>query len=376
MNLTATETMLGKRRINISSSSDGKRVKSVMLSHEEIEFETDALPIKQNGSAKDLLGKSGFTRLHVNHIQASASHKDDPAGPLKDNSSLVPVTGHENSAVGQPTEPAQYLITFNSSDNSNSKLEEDPKGRKLLAKEIRLLSGLSHAHIAKIHHVASSPECEPYIVTDKLSCTLADKLSHWRRTHDHDLRMGLRVVHSLAGVLDYLHNKKIIFRGLEPSAVGIDTAGNIKLFSFSLAKELPSEEDGPYSFTAMTGPRNYMAPENYQGKKYGLPADVYSFCILAWEVLSLKTPFSEVTDEKVYVESVVKGHHRPEVPKSWPLMVRNILRFGWATSPTMRPTIHVIYAALGSYLFGNPVSAAASGYISCMLMSNGTFTNI
>jgi serine/threonine protein kinase len=173
-----------------------------------------------------------------------------------------------------------------------------------------------------------------------------------------------------------VHDKRIIFRGLEPANVGFDAADNVKLFTFALAKELPAKDESAYMLTAMTGSRNYISPENYLGEPYSLPTDVYSFCVLAWEVLSLNTAFSAIADERDYVAQVVKGRHRPEVPRRWPILIQNVLRFGWATSPTMRPTMKIIDAALGEHMYGHPADSSCSDYINVMLLSSGTFINM
>lgn len=56
----------------------------------------------------------------------------------------------------------------------------------------------------------------------------------------------------------------IIYRDLKPDNIGFDVRGDVKIFDFGLAKELPTSEklaDGTYNLTADTGSMRYMAPE-------------------------------------------------------------------------------------------------------------------
>lgn len=65
-----------------------------------------------------------------------------------------------------------------------------------------------------------------------------------------------------------------------------------KLFDFGFCKELTKSQfdkaSGMYKLTRMTGSPPYMAPENYLGKPYGKPVDVFSFGVLLWEMLHCK----------------------------------------------------------------------------------------
>jgi serine/threonine protein kinase len=63
------------------------------------------------------------------------------------------------------------------------------------------------------------------------------------------------------------------------------------------------------SFFIPSGSPRYMAPEVLVDPpdKYNFKADVYSFGIVLWEILSLETPFSHVRSKSDLVEFV--GEH-------------------------------------------------------------------
>jgi serine/threonine protein kinase len=372
---TARDREMSKRRNDINQIAfTRKRSKFLMEINDDEYLDSSPGPAAK---VNNRLGLGEFRNLHAKEVRNSGgNHEKDLATRLDDTCSSPALTT-EDANQNRTLVPTRYLIKYpSSSESSNSGLERDPAGRTLLASEIKLLCLLRHDHIVRLHQVTSDPEWEPYVVIDKVTHTLQDKLASWSQTCQNDMRVGLRVMCSLARALNFMHDKRTMFRGLEPANVGFNAAGNLKLFTFALAKELPAKDESAYMLTAMIGSRNYISPENYLGEPYGLPTDVYSFCVLAWEVLSLNRAFSTIFDERDYVAQVVKGRHRPEVPRRWPILIQNILRYGWATNPTMRPTMKIIDAALGEYVFGHPADSSCSDYINVMLLSSGTFINM
>lgn len=72
-----------------------------------------------------------------------------------------------------------------------------------------------------------------------------------------------------------------------------------------------------------------------------MSADVYSFGVLFWEILTLKSAFDGYSREKHYKEVVVEGH-RPRIPRSYPFVVRNLMERCWHEVPLERPTFQSV----------------------------------
>lgn len=123
-----------------------------------------------------------------------------------------------------------------------------------------------------------------------------------------------------------------------------DIRGDIKIFDFGLAKELkPCDREGhdQYQSSGLAGTRRYMAPEVAEVSPYGFSADVYSFAILLWEMLTLKTAFEKYSREQHYKEIIVEGK-RPKLTRSWPFVIKNLLQRCWAPNPSDRPTFQSV----------------------------------
>jgi len=58
--------------------------------------------------------------------------------------------------------------------------------------------------------------------------------------------------------LQYLHNKKILYRDIKPENILMDIEGHIRIADFGLSKPNINEDELAYSFC---GSPEYMAPE-------------------------------------------------------------------------------------------------------------------
>jgi cGMP-dependent protein kinase 1 len=88
-------------------------------------------------------------------------------------------------------------------------------------------------------------------------------------------------------ILEYLHDRDIIYRDLKPENVIVDQAGYLKLIDFGTSKFV----DGR-TFTVVGTP-HYMAPEVIIGKGYGVTADFWSLGIMLYEFMCGGVPFGE-----------------------------------------------------------------------------------
>jgi len=225
-------------------------------------------------------------------------------------------------------------------------------GAEDLVHETAILANLSHPNIIKLYGRASGSLTDAFrtndgyfILLDKLECTLLDRIDTWLKKPDSISGPSvnpeqLNVAHSIANAMSYLHSKKIIFRDLKPENVGFDSNGMLKLFDFGFAILCLDEV-----FEKVGTPR-YMAPENALETGYSLPADVYSFGILMWEICALNKPFTSIKTAEEFETLVCIEGKRPTVSPRWPQPIKKLMKDCWSSDPAARPLMSDVVATL------------------------------
>lgn len=219
-----------------------------------------------------------------------------------------------------------------------------------MAIETRVLSDIEHPNIIKLRALA---KCDAYnekyfIVMDRLYDTLEHRIERkWRgrNRREHGVlrdRSGqkakslyeerITVAYELAHAVNYLHERRIIYRDIKPENIGFDIRDDVKLFDFGLAKELiPSIQVSPdtYKLTHRTGSPRYMAPEVANGDPYNEKCDCFSFAILLWEVLTCELPYAH--KDMDYLENHVwtGPHERPPMQSDFHVPMKLLLTHSW-----------------------------------------------
>mmetsp|Transcript_14376 Transcript_14376/g.26940 ORF Transcript_14376/g.26940 Transcript_14376/m.26940 type:complete len:489 (+) Transcript_14376:270-1736(+) len=231
-----------------------------------------------------------------------------------------------------------------------------------MAIEAKFLTAVKHPNIIKMRAVSEnfiSCGADSFILLDRLYQTLTDKIAFWKDKDENGfvklfdfrgkkqkafLSERLAVSFDIASALEYLHDRNIIYRDLKPDNLGFDVRGDIKLFDFGLATEFDKEKHGGYKLTGDTGTIRYMAPEVAMEHNYTEKADVYSFGILLWEILSMETPYGKLHGGKIEY-SVCHLGLRPKIDPKWPSALRRLLEDCFAGQPR-RPGMEVICTVL------------------------------
>ncbi|KAL7492312.1 hypothetical protein ACHAWT_004944 [Skeletonema menzelii] len=162
---------------------------------------------------------------------------------------------------------------------------------------------------------------------------------------DKQMDERLSVALQISAGLKYLHSHHIIFRDLKPANIGFDVRGDVKIFDFGLARVMP--DDGcPYTDTFImsgAGSPRYMAPECLALESYNLKADIYSFAIIFWEMLSASQPYSFVKSREQLIRHVVQKDGRPQIDEKWPEKIKGMLESSFDKDIILRPKASLFY---------------------------------
>jgi len=144
--------------------------------------------------------------------------------------------------------------------------------------------------------------------------------------------------------VNYLHRStpKFLHMDLKAANLLVDENWNVKVADFGLSvvkknPDAPKEKHGPI------GTPLWMAPEVLMNKLYDEKADVYSFGIVLWELLSARDPWEDIESLVDLVEAVCIEHRRPPLPKDIPTSLKDLVNNCWHASPERRPSFEEIW---------------------------------
>jgi serine/threonine protein kinase len=121
----------------------------------------------------------------------------------------------------------------------------------------------------------------------------------------------------LAHALEYAHYRGIIHRDVKPSNVLVSKIGEVKIMDFGIARD-PGRADITQVGMALGTPA-YMAPEQIRGDRIDFRADLFSFGICLYEMLTGEKPWADdggqTVARRILVEDPVPvRRYLPDVP--------------------------------------------------------------
>ena len=157
-----------------------------------------------------------------------------------------------------------------------------------LKPEAWAMSTVTHPAVAQIHGVESW-RGRPFLVVEFLAGgTLEDRL----REGPLAPSQALSVVARLADALAALHEKGFLHGDVKPSNIGFTSAGSPKLLDFGLAHAVDDA-------TIVGGTLPYLSPEVLAGRPAAEADDVWSLCVVLYEMVSGRHPFAGGALEQV-----------------------------------------------------------------------------
>ena len=100
---------------------------------------------------------------------------------------------------------------------------------------------------------------------------------------------------SIMTAINYLHERKIIYRDIKPENIMVIKNGYLKLIDFGTAKEIEDRTK------TIIGTPHYMAPEVILGREYSFPVDFWSISICMYEFYCGEVPFGEREEDPMEI---------------------------------------------------------------------------
>jgi eukaryotic-like serine/threonine-protein kinase len=208
--------------------------------------------------------------------------------------------------------------------------------------EARIAAKLDHPNILVIHSVREANDLL-YIVmklVEGLPLSTIAKVSG-----PLPIPIVKLIVRHVADALAYAHGEGVVHRDVKPANIMVDRRGNVVVMDFGIAK---AADDAHLTRTGLViGTPAYMSPEQCLAHGVTSASDQYSLGVVAYELLTGKTPFrgsplemqwAHATSAPPSVRAV-----RPDCPPALEAVVLRMM----AKAPADRwPTLHEVSHAL------------------------------
>jgi len=215
-------------------------------------------------------------------------------------------------------------------------VSQDPERKARFEREAKTVASLNHPHICVLHDVGHQDGVDFLVMEYLEGETLAERVAKGPLPIDQVLRYGTEI----AGALARAHKEHIVHRDLKPANVKVTPDGKVKVLDFGLAKAFggdggdgskPELSHSPTMTRAGTvagmilGTAAYMSPEQAKGKTVDRRADIWSFGVVLYEMLSGRRLFEAETVSEILAAVLRADIDLGSLPPETPPRLRRLL---------------------------------------------------
>src|SRR5579859_1833364 len=218
-------------------------------------------------------------------------------------------------------------------------MAEDAAALERFRREAQAASALNHPNICTIYDVGElslepgeASEPQRFIAMEFLD---GQTLERHISGKPLPLQETLDLAIEIADALSAAHSQGVIHRDVKPANVYVTKRGNAKILDFGLAKLTHQRTSEPYSNLSAgpapgasagitllgraMGTPNYMSPEQVRGEELDARADLFSFGVVLYQMVTGFVPFrgespEAITDAILHRAPEAPSHLNPNVP--------------------------------------------------------------
>ncbi|XP_047320085.1 serine/threonine-protein kinase STY8-like [Impatiens glandulifera] len=318
-------------------------------------FVVDGWPLEESEKLTDEIKKKIKTKAELSSNQqpfsAVTKHKPKRSDPFsghveiptdKDDVWEINVNLlHSENKVASGSFGDLYKGTYCSQEVSIKVIKPELLSPSMLAEfahEVFIMRKIRHKNVVQFIGACTQPP-NLCIVTEFMSKRSVYDYLH-KQNGAFTLPALLRVAIDVSKGMNYLHQNHIVHRNLKTANI-LMNENNVKVSDFGVARVLV--ESGV--MTAETGTYRWMAPEVILHKPYSHKADVFSFGIVLWELLTGELPYADLKPVKA-ANGVIKEGLRPKIPETAHPKLVGLIEKCWHQNADMRPDFSEIISIL------------------------------
>ena len=196
-------------------------------------------------------------------------------------------------------------------------------------REAQLCGALLHPNIVTLYEAGYEGQRFTYLAMEYVEGESLQSLM--RRSAPVAPAVAARIADDALTGLAYAHEHGIIHRDIKPGNILLNRHGQAKISDFGIATSARSALGELTDRGQLLGTPHYMAPEQIAGREIVARADLFSFGVLLYELLSGRKPFdgAGLTDvlydivnrDEAHLETLV-----PEIPRWLANLVHRLLQ--------------------------------------------------
>ena len=246
-----------------------------------------------------------------------------------------------------------------------------------MGRERNILASLAHPGIARLYDAGIAGDGRPWLALEFVD---GEPIDAWAAARKASVRDRVGLVVQVARATAYAHAQLVVHRDLKPSNILVDSAGQVHLLDFGIARLIDAGDGfaAAGDATLVAGRAltpDYASPEQIRGEPIGTRSDIYSLGVVAYELLAGARPYRLPRDAGAVAlaEALARVELAPAsraaAAADAPLLrgdLDAILDRALAPAPTERyPTADAFADDLQRHLDGEPVRvrAASRAYV-------------
>lgn len=236
-------------------------------------------------------------------------------------------------------------------------LETSPNSQELFEHEATMLATLQHPRVVRLLGCGFDKENNGGIlVMELMTNNLRNTLNHHKLKEgcSFSLDVAVDIMTKIAEGMEFLHGEMVLHRDLKSNNILVSPSDNgfydVKIADFGVSKCNPFASK---FYSMQVGTTLWKAPETFKAVscgQYSWAADVWSFSITCYEILSGELPYH---NEEISFEDFGKKLQlglRPKLDPSFcPPVLSSLLQKCWSLNPQTRPKFSKICKVLRLY---------------------------
>jgi len=246
----------------------------------------------ESGSARSLI--SAYLPKYKDRMKSPLSLKITEAGLINDRGEYVelPEKIKAQYRVNEKIGSGNFKEVYKGIRNINEKgvaikwIKKDPKNANWINEvrgEYKKLNKVNSSNVVKVFYFKESEDDNQCFIIEEL-CK-ENLRSHLKKKIKLGYNAAIPILKQIAGGLSKIHKAEIIHRDLKPENILVKKVNkncSFKISDLGLAKD----QDSMFSKEDPLGTFSYMSPEQRNGKELSYSSDIFSFGLIAYELLA------------------------------------------------------------------------------------------